>query len=247
MSEYIQINQEKHHTEIVINRPKKKNALTMDMYNTMTSALQIAKKDNSIRVVSFKGSEDCFTSGNDLADFVQNPPDSSQSPVILFLKEIINFSKPIVAAVDGLAIGIGTTMLLHCDFVYATPESSFRLPFVNLGLSPEAGSSYILPRMAGHQKASELLLLGEFFNVKNASDLGFITRIVSRQDLSDTVQGTVSKLIKQPVQALQLTKSLMRKPYQTALAEHFARESAAFAERIVSEEAMQIMQAFLKK
>lgn len=247
MADYIQLKHSEHVTEIMLNRPEKKNAITMEMYNTMTAALQEAKEDNAIRVVSIRGVQDCFTSGNDIADFLQNPPSSSNSPVLSFLNEIINFPKPIVAAVDGLAIGIGTTMLLHCDLVYASEAARFRLPFVNLGLTPEAGASFILPQITGHQKAAELLMLGDFFDAESAKEIGFVNEVISRENLSEKINQVVNKLIRQPKEALQLTKSLMKKPYQAAFNEHFLYEGGIFAQRIVSAEAMGIMQSFMKK
>lgn len=247
MADYIQLKHSEHATEIMLNRPEKKNAITMGMYNTMTAALREAKEDSAIRVVSIRGVQDCFTSGNDIADFLQNPPSSSNSPVLSFLNEIINFPKPIVAAVDGLAIGIGTTMLLHCDLVYASEAARFRLPFVNLGLTPEAGSSFILPQIIGHQKAAELLMLGDFFDAESAKEIGFVNEVISRENLSEKIDQVVNKLIRQPKEALQLTKSLMKKPYQAAFNEHLLYEGGVFAQRIVSAEAMGIMQSFMKK
>lgn len=247
MADYIQLKHSEHVTEIMINRPEKKNAITMDMYNTMATALQAAKEDDAIRVVAISGSQDCFTSGNDIADFLQNPPSSGNSPVLSFLNEIINFPKPLVASVDGLAIGIGTTMLLHCDLVYASEAASFRLPFVNLGLTPEAGSSFLLPKMIGHQKAAELLLLGDFFDAQTAKEIGFVNEVISRENLPEKIDQVVNKLIRQPKEALQLTKSLIKKPYQAAFNEHLLYEGGIFAQRIVSAEAMGIMQSFMKK
>lgn len=247
MTDSIQLKQSEHLTEIIFNRPEKKNALTGDMYNAMTSALKTAKEDDAVRVVTFSGADGCFTAGNDIADFLQHPPGSADSPVLLFLNEIINFPKALVAAVDGLAIGIGTTLLLHCDLVYATPAASFRLPFVNLGLTPEAGSSFILPQMLGHQKAAELLLLGEFFDAKTAQEIGFVNEVVTRKSLPEKIDQVIAKLITQPSQALQQTKSLMKRPHQAAFNEHLIYEGKTFAERIVSTEALGIMQAFMSK
>ena len=179
---------------LTFNRPNRKNALTLAMYTTLAEELSQAKEKSEVRAVVITGHGDAFTSGNDLKDFMQNPPQSLDTPVFAFLKEMLEFPKPILAAVNGAAIGIGTTMLLHCDFVYAHNEVVFQMPFIRLGLVPEAGSSYLLPLMAGHRKASELLLLGEKFDAQTAQEVGIINQVSSRDELMDKTYTVAKKL-----------------------------------------------------
>ena len=163
---------------IGINRPQKRNALTQEMYALMAAHLSEAEGDDSIRAVIFHGQPDVFTAGNDLEDFAQRPPHDGDTPVFRFLSAVSKATKPLVAAVTGPAVGIGTTLLLHCDLVYAGENTRFAMPFTQLGLVPEFASSYLLPLVAGYQRAAELLLLGEPFDARKAQEAGFVTRIV---------------------------------------------------------------------
>ena len=178
---------------IEFNRPEKKNAITVAMYQAMAEALADGARDAAIRVVLFHGKPDAYTAGNDLQDFLADPPKAKTAPSFRFLRAISSFPKPIVAAVSGLAVGIGTTMLLHCDLVYAAPGTRFSLPFVNLALCPEAASSFLLPRLAGYQRAAELLFFGEPFPVETAKEIGLVNAIVPAKELLDFYAGKAAK------------------------------------------------------
>jgi enoyl-CoA hydratase/carnithine racemase len=175
---------------IEIARPEKKNSLTLDMYRAMADALDAAAADGGVRAVLVHGTRDCFTAGNDLKDFLERPPHAGEEgPTFRFLRGLAQFPKPLIAAVNGPAVGIGTTMLLHCDLVFAAPGARFQMPFVPLGLVPEAGSSFLLPRIAGYQRAAELLLLGQPFTAEKALAAGFVTEIVPEAELFERARG----------------------------------------------------------
>jgi enoyl-CoA hydratase/carnithine racemase len=229
---------------IRINRPEKKNALTTVMYGALADALALAEREPGIRVVLLCGTGDCFTSGNDIADFINFPPTGSGSPVLRFLDAITNASKPLVAAVSGAAIGVGTTMLLHCDLVYAAGTAQFQMPFVSLGLCPEAGSSLLLPQLMGHQRASELLLLGEPFSAARAERLGLVTAVVPQADLLATARARAAQLAAQPAAAVRLTKALLKRGDAAKLRETALFEIECFLERLASPEAREALHAF---
>ncbi|MDO9067013.1 MAG: enoyl-CoA hydratase [Deltaproteobacteria bacterium] len=228
-----------------INRPDKKNALNLDMYQAMADGLKLADSDNAVRVILICGAEDCFTSGNDLADFLAAPPSGPESPVMQFLMAIGEAGKPIVAAVNGLAVGVGVTMLLHCDLVYAGNSATFQMPFVNLGLCPEAGSTLLLPRIMGHQRAAELLLLGEVFNADKACAIGIVTAVCPDNEVLVTAQNRAMQLAAQPAAAVRLAKSLLKRDYAEALRETIVEEGAQFVARLKSPEAAEALQAFM--
>jgi enoyl-CoA hydratase/carnithine racemase len=232
---------------LTFSRATKKNALTLAMYDAMTAALVRARDDAKIRVVLVRGDGGVFTSGNDLSDFMRNPPGSADSPVGRFLEALVTFAKPLVAAVDGVAIGVGTTMLLHCDLVYATEDARLQLPFVPLGLGPEAGSSLLLPKLCGHQRAAELLLFGEPFDGKRAVDLGIVNRTVAAGELHDFARARAVALAQLPPASIRLTKRLLRAPLRAELESAMTDESTAFFERLRSPEAMEAMSAFFAK
>lgn len=196
MSEFVSSHIENKVLHIELSRTDKKNALTSEMYTALTKEFAEAKSNSDIHVVLFKGAKDCFCAGNDIADFLEQPVLESGSPVLTFLKELYSFNKPIVAAVSGPAVGIGTTFLLHCDLVYATEQTYFSLPFVDLGLCPEAGSSYLLPRQIGYVRAAELLLLAEPFNAAKAKELGVINDIIDAENYWQFAQEKAEKLAK---------------------------------------------------
>jgi enoyl-CoA hydratase/carnithine racemase len=231
-----------------INRPEKKNALTLDMYAQMTSALEAADRDPAVRVILIHGGAESFTSGNDLQDFVQSPPVGDDSPVGKFITAISQARKPLVAAVAGAAVGIGTTMLLHCDFVYAAENTRFQLPFVNLALLPEAGSSLLLPMRIGHLRAAELLMLGEPFSAAKALQYGLVTE-VSADALTalKAAQATAAKLAAKPPAALHRTKQLLKGPHAKQVAAQVADETRYFEEQVRSPEAAEAFQAFFEK
>jgi enoyl-CoA hydratase/carnithine racemase len=231
---------------IVINRPRKRNALTLAMYGRLSDELDAAADDPAVRVAVITGVDDVFTSGNDLADF-RTRSDSMQAPLLRFLKALPLFPKPLVAAVNGLAVGIGTTMLLHCDLVYASSEAVLSMPFTRLGVTPEAGSSLLLPRLAGLQRATELLMLGEPFSAERALEAGLVNEIVPPDQLSRRVAERTEVLAAlQPV-AIRQTKALLRAELLDRLQEVMEREIVIFNERLGSPEAAEAIAAFFEK
>src|SRR5262245_29702077 len=192
-----------------MNRPDKKNAMTGAMYSRLAEVLNEADKDETVRVVLWHGAGDSFTAGNDLADFQANPPKDGESPQARLTASLAAFGKPIVAAVHGAAIGGGTTMLTHCDFVYAAESTRFQLPFINLALTPEFGSSFSIPQRAGHLRAAELFLLGEPFSAAHAKELGLVTRVLPGPVLLPTAAETARKLAAKPAGALATHKRLL--------------------------------------
>lgn len=246
-AEFIQSELQEGILTVRINRPGKKNALNLAMYGALADALRRADDDPAVRVVLFCGGDDCFTSGNDIADFVNFPPDGPDSPVLRFLKAVTLAEKPLVAAVSGAAVGIGTTMLLHCDLVYAADTAVFQMPFVSLGLCPEAGSTLLLPQLIGHQRAAELLLLGEPFTAARAEQLGIVTAVVPQAELHRTARARALKLAAQPAAAVRLTKSLLKRANAGILQETAACEIECFLERLASPEAHEALQAFMER
>ena len=230
-----------------INRPEKKNALTVAMYQTLADALVAADTDPAVRVVVIRGTEDCFTAGNDLMDFMQNPPSGEDSSVGQFLRAIATLKKPLVGIVDGLAIGVGTTLLLHCDLVYAGSHARFKLPFVNLGLCPEAASSMLLPRLAGTAKASELLLLGREFGPEEAVALGLANATFPSEELLAGAMAVVRQLAAQPPEAVRVSKELIRGRDRAAITVVMRAEFEQFLGRLMSPEAAEAFQAFAEK
>jgi enoyl-CoA hydratase/carnithine racemase len=232
---------------IQINRPQKKNALTADMYQALADALRAAEGDKSIRAILIHGQADCFCSGNDLNDFLERPPHSDNSPVFQFLQAISTAAKPLIAAVGGPAVGIGTTLLLHCDLVYATPQTRFQLPFVPLGLVPEAASSMLLPMLAGYQRAAELLLLGRAFGADKAREIGLVSEIVAVENLLSHGREAAAAMAALPPESVRLTKALMKQRNAPAVAQQMHDEGRLFKERLQSPEAKEAMSAFFEK
>lgn len=228
------------------NRPEKKNALTVEMYSAMVGALDELDRDAGLRSLVFFGNGDAFTSGNDVQDFLQNPPGDESSPVVQFLYKLAGAKKPLLAGVEGGAVGIGTTLLLHCDLVYAAAGATFQLPFVRMGLVPEAASSLLLPRLAGHQKASELLLLGDFFDAEMAHSLGIVNDVVGADSLEALVLERAGQIAKLPPEAVRQTKKLLKSDVMT-VSERLGQEIALFSERLTSREAREAMTAFMEK
>ncbi|HLX00787.1 MAG TPA: enoyl-CoA hydratase, partial [Trinickia sp.] len=194
---------------IAFNRPDKKNAITAAMYQTMADALTGAQDDPLVRAVLVRGSVGIFSAGNDLEDFMKQPPKGEDAPVFQFLRRISTMGKPVVASVAGAAIGIGTTLLLHCDLVYAADSAVFSLPFAQLGLCPEAASSLLLPRIAGYQLAAEKLMLGEAFDAKEAHRMGIVNRVLPAAEVEAFALAQAAKLAALPASSLRVTKSLM--------------------------------------
>jgi enoyl-CoA hydratase/carnithine racemase len=231
---------------IEINRPQKRNALTAAMYKTMADALVEAERDAGLRAVLIHGSSGMFTGGNDVGDFLVNPPDEN-APVFQFLLALSGASKPLVAAVAGPAVGIGTTMLFHCDLVYAGESARFSLPFTPLGLCPEAGSSYLLPALAGYQRAAEKLLLGEPFGATEAREIGFVTEVLPDAQVLDRAMAQARKLASLPMEAVAITKSLMKRAHRTHVHDQIQEEAKHFGRLLASPEAREAFAAFLNK
>lgn len=232
---------------IDFNRPEKKNAITAAMYQSLAEALENAAADRAVRALLFGSTSGIFTAGNDLGDFRSNPPRSAESPVFRFLRALSGAEKPLVAAVSGPAVGIGTTMLLHCDFVIAAPGARFHLPFVDLALVPEAASSYLLPRLAGWQAAAEMLMLGAPVDAQRAQALGLVHKVVESTELEATALGIARALAAKPPEALRLTKSLMKEGVRDAVGSALEREGRVFAERLGTPEAKEAFAAFFEK
>ncbi len=228
------------------NRPEKKNAITLGMYEVLASTLERARTDRSVRVILFCGAGQIFTAGNDLGDFLDGPPRGETAPSYRFISGLPRAAVPLVAAVDGPAVGIGTTMLLHCDMVLITARAKLQLPFVNLALVPEAASTYLLPRITGNTKASELLLLGQPFSGQEAYDWGIANRLCEPETLDADAHELAHQIAARPPDALRATKALMNEAKPGA-GEAIEREYAAFTERLLSAEAKEAFQAFLEK
>jgi len=234
-------------TQIELARIDKKNALTLEMYAGISAALSAAEADPQVRAMLIYGKPDCFTAGNDLKDFLERPLQGERSVTADFLHQIADLRKPLVAAVGGAAVGIGTTMLLHCDLVYAAPNARFQLPFVPLGLVPEAGSSLLLPAIAGYQRAAELLMLGQPFGADKALAAGFVTEIVPEAELIERARGAALALAALPPASVRLTKRLMKAPFARAVGEQIDAELREFKQRLGSPEAKEAMTAFFEK
>jgi enoyl-CoA hydratase/carnithine racemase len=247
MSSYVLIQTRDRIARIELNRPDKKNALTVEMYQALSAALQTAEADAQVRAILIHGQPDCFCSGNDLKDFLDQPPFREDAPAMQFLRGIAAAAKPVIAAVGGPAVGIGTTMLLHCDLVYATPDTRFQLPFVGLGLVPEAGSSLLLPMIAGHQRAAELLLLGKPFSAEQALAAGFVTEVVPTVELLEYANDAAAYVASLPPASVRATKALMKQRYAAPVQERIAEESRLFRERLAAPEAKEALAAFFEK
>ena len=232
---------------IEIARPEKKNAITMAMYTAMAQALIAAKADPAVRSVLITGQPGIFTSGNDIDDFMQRPPDSTESPAFVFMKALIGCDKPVIAAVTGAAIGIGTTLLLHCDFVYVSDEARLAMPFVSLGLVPEFGSSLIVPLLMGHARASEKLLLGEPFTGADAVECGIANAVLPASEVMNHARRVAERFNALPPGAVRETKTLMRRARAQSTLETIAAEAELFAKCLRSPEAKEAFSAFFQK
>ena len=210
-------------------------------------ALAAADADRQVRAVLLSGTAECFTAGNDVADFLNAPRQPGSSPARALFDTLPNMKKPVVAAVGGPAIGIGTTLLLHCDLVYAAPNARFQLPFVPLGIVPEFGSTFLLPRLAGYQRAAELLLLGQPFSAQKAHEVGIVTAVIPQDSLLAEAEKVAAMLASLPPESVRLTKRLLKARYAEALASTIDEETRLFTERLSSPEAKEAMSAFLEK
>ncbi len=240
------------HTEagvmtITLNRVDKKNSITADMYGAMADALQAAAADAAVRVVVFQGHETIFSAGNDIGDFLNKPPAGQNSPVFRFLHGIAAFPKPLIAAVCGPAVGVGTTLLFHCDLVYAGDNAAFSMPFVNLGLCPEAASSLLVPQMLGYHRAAEALLMGEPFMAEAALEVGLVNRVVPPTEANSYAQAQARKLAAKPISSLVETKRLMKKGQAQLVAQQMADEGASFGRMLGEPAAREAFTAFMER
>ena len=248
MTDAIQQLRERGALILQFNRPDKKNALTRAMYTQLANALEHADADADIRCVLIQGSSECFTAGNDIGDFLEQPPSDLDSPPFHFMKSLLNCRKPVIAAVAGSAVGIGTTLLLHCDLVYISRDARLRMPFVNLGLCPEFGSSLILPRLLGHAKAAELLLLGEGFTGEQAVAWGLATEALGNGEAALAKAREVAERFETLAPgAVQVTKQLMKSVDREQLRQAIEEEGALFTQRLKSPEAIAALSAFITR
>jgi enoyl-CoA hydratase/carnithine racemase len=232
---------------ITLNRVERKNSITSAMYGAMADALASAEADASVRVVVLQGHETVFSAGNDIGDFLNQPPAGTDSPVFRFLHGIAKFPKPLLAAVCGPAVGVGTTMLFHCDLVYAGDNAAFSMPFVNLGLCPEAGSSLLVPQMLGYHRAAEALLLGEPFMAEAALEVGLVNRVLPPTEANAYAQQQARKLAAKPLSSLVETKRLMKKGQHGAVVQQMADEGESFRRMLREPAAREAFTAFMEK
>lgn len=231
---------------VTINRVDKKNALTGEMYESLIETMQAADVDPDTRVLLFHGAGETFSAGSDIGEFLSRVNLTGEFPALRFIRQLAICETPMIAAVDGNAIGVGTTMLFHCDLVYATPEARFHMPFINLALVPEAASSLLVPERFGYAKAAELLMLGEPFDAEAGAAMGLVNAIVPRQSLLDHAREKARLLAGKPYHALRNTRRLMRGDPQRLL-ERIEQEAVAFDKALRSDEARQIFTAFLAR
>ncbi len=233
---------------IAINRPEKKNALTAEMYDALGDAVEQAESDPAVRVLLLHATGDAFTGGNDLMDFLQKPWSGQQiPPAVRFIHAVAQAKKPIVAAVQGLAVGVGVTILLHCELVYAAEGAKFLMPFIDLGIVPEAASTVLLPALIGHQRASELLMLGAPLDARRAYDLGLVNGVVPREALFATASQAARKLCDKPMGAVLACKRLMKQAYRAEVNRALREEVSEIKDRLDSPETKEALSAFLEK
>lgn len=230
-----------------LNRPSKLNAITREMYATLAREINGANGDEEIGSVLIYGEGEDFTSGNDVNDFLEHPPTGDESPVWHFLTALRDFSKPLVAAISGRAVGVGVTMLFHCDYVIASKNTRLSMPFVNLGLVPEAGSSYLLPLIAGHHRAAEMFMLGEVFSAQRGYEAGFINEVVEEEEVAVRAGERAKYLADQPRTAIRETKRLLREAHKAQLTAVMSEEARLFTEALGSDETRQAFMNFLMR
>ena len=232
---------------VQLNRPAKRNAMTSAMYLSLASIFNKAANDENTRVILWHGAGDSFCAGNDIEDFLKNPPGPGESPQAALMHVLVDLDKPLVAAVHGAAIGGGTTMLTHCDFIYAGESAKFQMPFINLAVVPEFGSSCSVPSRIGHLRAAELLLLGAPFDARRAADLGLVTEVAPDKDVLAKATETARKLAAKPAAALQASKRLMKQPFREQIRAAMKAENEEFSVQVRSEDAKEALTAFLEK
>jgi enoyl-CoA hydratase/carnithine racemase len=246
MSEHIQVEQLGGRLSIRMNRPERRNAITVAMYAALADAIESAADDDGVRLITLEGVGEDFTAGNDLADFMAEmpPPGTTDLPVWRLLRALAKNQVPILAAVHGNAVGIGTTMLFHCDLVIAEEGSRFVMPFVDLGLVPEAASSLLLPRLAGRRRAARYLLLGESFGAEEALEFGLVSHVVPKGELDSAVAAKADALLAKPAEALRLTQRLLRREDTDEILQRMELENGHFGERLTSDEVREAITAF---
>jgi enoyl-CoA hydratase/carnithine racemase len=232
---------------LTFNRLDKKNSITAAMYASLADAMEQAQTNPEVRVVLIQGHETIFSAGNDIADFLNHPPSGHDAPVFRFLRAIAGFSKPLLAAVAGPAVGIGTTLLFHCDLVYAGDNAAFSMPFVNLGLCPEAGSSLLVPQMMGHHRAAEALLMGEPFMAEAAQEVGLVNRVVPPTEVNSYAQAQARKLAAKPMSSLVETKRLMKMGQSAQIMAQIETEAESFGRMLQESAAREAFGAFMEK
>ena len=248
MSEHVRIEKDGAVLALTFARPERRNAITVAMYAALADAVEQAQSDPGLRLITIRGEGEDFTAGNDLTDFLQAlPRDGEEIAVWRLLRALAVNDLPLVAAVHGNAIGIGTTMLLHCDVVLAEEGTRFLMPFVDLGLVPEAASSLILPRLAGRRRAARYLLLGEPFGPDEAAEFGLVSKVVAKGGLNQALAETVSSLLAKPAEALRLTQRLLRHGNREEILERFELENSHFSERLQSDEVKRVITAFFEQ
>ena len=247
MTQHILVNSEAGITTVTLNRLERKNSITSDMHGAMADALAQADSDAATRVVVLQGHETVFSAGNDIGDFLDKPPAGRDSPVFRFLRGIATFGKPLVACVCGPAVGVGTTLLFHCDLVYAGDNAAFSMPFVNLGLVPEAASSLLVPQMLGYHRAAEALMLGEPFMAEAALEVGLVNRVLPPTEANAYTQQVARKLAAKPLTSLVATKRLMKKGRLDAVLAQMDEEGALFSKMLGEPAAKEAFGAFMDK
>jgi enoyl-CoA hydratase/carnithine racemase len=233
--------------EVRLERPARRNALTWEMYAALDDAFVRAQQDDSVRVVLLAGSDTVFTAGNDLEDFVQRPPLGDDTPVFRFLHTVARAAKPIVAAVNGAAVGLGTTVLLHCDLVYAGSGARFQLPFTKLALVPEFASTYLLPALVGYQRAAELLLLGEPFDAQHAQAIGLVNRVLPDVEVKAAARDAAARIAALPPASVQATKALMKAAQRETVERALLAESEQFRKLLTEPAARAAFESFLAR
>lgn len=233
--------------ELAFNRPARRNALTNAMYDALTEALAGAERDEGVRAIVFHGDEQAFTAGNDLADFLERPPAGEDSPVFRFIRAVLAGTKPLIAAANGNAVGIGTTLLLHCDLVYAGENAKFSLPFAGLGLLPEFASSYTLPRIAGYHRAAEMLLLGEPYGAQQALAAGFVNRVLPPGETLGAARAAADRICALPAKSVRLTRQLLRAVDRAPIAARALEEAQHFRRMLGEPPAREAMSKFFDK
>lgn len=234
--------------QIAINRPEKKNALTADMYNALSEAVEQGEADAGVRALLLYGKGEAFTAGNDLEDFLRKPwKGQAVPPAVRFIRAVANAKKPIVAAVQGLAVGVGTTILLHCDLVYAADDARFMMPFINLGIVPEAASTVLLPLLIGPQRAAELFLLGAPLAAQRAYEMGLVNAVLPREALLSTALAAARQIAEKPRGAVLACKDLMKRTYRAEVERAMREEVEVISQRLDSPETKEALSAFLEK